>query len=1282
MTPAALETPLRDAIDIPLTVHDADFVLQIDRAQEDPAGTLRDYVVTESIAEAFDKGLKMVAATLSGRASKGAFIHGSFGAGKSHYMAVMHLLLTGDSRARAATGLQDVVAKHEALLEKRFLAVDYHFVGAESVEAALFQGYLNTVKRLHPEADAPVLHRSDELLKNAQDFREQLGDEAFFAKFPTTPSGGGFGSYESASVTPESFDAARRAAPGDGARQVVVAALIKHYFPAFERTGTWLDMSSGLAAMTAHAKALGYDGIVLFLDELVLWLSGKLGETTFIKTETEKIAKLVETGAGTLPVPVVSFVARQRELKEFLGGSAGGAEQVALADSFQWWEGRFERIDLPAANLPEIVHKRLLTPTSAVGKAALDAAVAKVRANPVAYKHLLTDEAGSGAMDFAMVYPFSPALVDAMIALSTVMQRERTALKIMSELLSRGREELTVGDVIGVGDLFDVAVLGDSDPLTKEMQALFKAARTFYSHKMRPYLLNRHSLKESEAKALPRSHNFRRDDRLAKTLLVAAIVPAATSLKDLSASKLAALNFGTVVSMLPGQEASQVVAKVKEWAAEFGEITVGHQSNDPIVSLQLSGIDLDSILVHVATEDQPANRRTLLRQLLAEEIGAETTGTLGSEYELTHVWRGQKRLVDVVFGNVRDKQGLPDAALQAVDGRWRLVVDYPFDDKQRPPTDDLERLRQLRDEQRFTDTVVWVPHFVTAARMDDVGKLVQLEYLLTGTRFDQYATNLAPGDREPARRQLANQRDSLREQIKTSLFQAYGIASATEDQLGDMVPDGRVFQTLASDYDPLKPAAPTLRGAAVAALNGALDGRFAQHPKLDRPDEEVRRPELNAVLDLARRAMASGGRIEQVERAVAAKVRRVVDAFGIGRLAEVTYVLDPVHFAWQDQFVKVAASGDPSVGELREVLAPYGLTADLQDLLVLAWGAMTDRTFRRYGSSMGEVGIGGLAPDVVLQHPVLPSDEEWARALERAKALFGVGAQEYHLSSAAVDRVGRKLAGKVQEYAAVVSDLVVRLDQHRAVLGLDEVSPRLSTARRARDLLAVIRPDGEPIGQVQALAEFDLPGELAALGRAIASAGEISGALRGANWGLLDRLPGLDGERAESALRTLRVAASADELSLRADGGLKPALKQAADEVTAILIEQRRDAGPTDQEIEEQRRKEAEAQALLAEQERLRTEREEFARQQREAAVRVAREREEFERQQREAAERAERERAEFDRRQQEAAERARQAYSVAIEKATDAEQLAFELVQQLANPVEGKRIRVEWRWE
>src|SRR5690606_34804921 len=184
------------------------------------------------------------------------------------------------------------------------------------------------------------------------------------------------------------------------------------------------------------------------------WLGQHISDSSFIKGEISKVTKLVETEAD-LPIPVISYVARQRELKDFLVGSDIGAEQVSIGEQFVHFEGRFDPITLEAADLPEIVQKRLLQPTSDSAATILSAAYSRVSADSTALRYLLDDELGSNVEDFRQVYPFSPALVDAMIALSTILQRERTALKIMSELLARGRDELTVGDVIGVGDLFD-----------------------------------------------------------------------------------------------------------------------------------------------------------------------------------------------------------------------------------------------------------------------------------------------------------------------------------------------------------------------------------------------------------------------------------------------------------------------------------------------------------------------------------------------------------------------------------------------------------------------------------------------------------------------------------------------------------------------------------------------------------------------------------------------------------------------------------------------------------
>src|SRR3712207_3449707 len=61
-TPTAgnLAMLLRDAIHVPEAVHDDDFVMRIHEGVPAAEQTLKDYVVTEKIAEAFDEGLTLV----------------------------------------------------------------------------------------------------------------------------------------------------------------------------------------------------------------------------------------------------------------------------------------------------------------------------------------------------------------------------------------------------------------------------------------------------------------------------------------------------------------------------------------------------------------------------------------------------------------------------------------------------------------------------------------------------------------------------------------------------------------------------------------------------------------------------------------------------------------------------------------------------------------------------------------------------------------------------------------------------------------------------------------------------------------------------------------------------------------------------------------------------------------------------------------------------------------------------------------------------------------------
>ena len=137
---------LREVLDIPVQAGAEDYVLRLTDSIEpdEVARTVDEYVVTPALAEAFDAALGLVAEALTSGVSRGAFLAGSFGSGKSHFMAILHALLRHDPAARAKAELQPVIARHDdVLLDKTVLPLAFHLIGAESLEQALFLG-------LHP----------------------------------------------------------------------------------------------------------------------------------------------------------------------------------------------------------------------------------------------------------------------------------------------------------------------------------------------------------------------------------------------------------------------------------------------------------------------------------------------------------------------------------------------------------------------------------------------------------------------------------------------------------------------------------------------------------------------------------------------------------------------------------------------------------------------------------------------------------------------------------------------------------------------------------------------------------------------------------------------------------------------------------------------------------------------------------------------------------------------------------------------------------------------------
>ncbi|MGH9163418.1 MAG: phage resistance protein, partial [Vicinamibacteraceae bacterium] len=623
-------TAIRELIDLPEQVHRGDFVLRLTEGVEKPGETLRDYVVTPQLVQCFDEALKFIRSALDANSSKAAYLHGSFGSGKSHFMAVLHLLLRNDPGARSIPELATIVDHSTTWTEnRRFLLVPYHMIGARSMESAILGHYVAHVSRLHPEAAVPGVYKTEKLFADAERLRGQIGDEAFFRQLNTTSTAvsSGWGDV-AVGWDVASFVEAQRVPPAHEQRTRLAGDLVQAFFSSYGdivrgQEEAYVPLDIGLSAISTHAKQLRYDAVILFLDELILWLASHAADPAFISREGQKLAQLVEAQQAYRPIPIISFVARQRDLRDLVGEHVTGAEQLAFADVLKWWEARFHTITLEDRNLPAIAERRVLKPKSEAARQRMDEAFRETtQVRQEVMDTLLTSTADREM--FRQVYPFSPALVQALVAVSSMLQRERTALKVMLQILVDQRDVLKLGDLVPVGDLFDVIAEGD-EAFSEAMRIHFENATRLYKRKLLPMLQREYGLSGDQLRSLPLAdpvaQRFRADGRLVKTLLLAALVPEVEAFKALTPARLAALNHGTIRTPIPGGEAREVARRVRNWAAQVGEIKISGEDANPTIAIQITGVDTESILEQARAEDNHGNRKRLLKELLFKELG-------------------------------------------------------------------------------------------------------------------------------------------------------------------------------------------------------------------------------------------------------------------------------------------------------------------------------------------------------------------------------------------------------------------------------------------------------------------------------------------------------------------------------------------------------------------------------------------------------------------------------------------------------------------------------------
>ena len=320
------------------------------------------------------------------------------------------------------------------------------------------------------------------------------------------------------------------AAPRSEDRRRLVSDLVNSFFTSAQASSEFIDLPDGLSVISHHAKDLGYDGVILFLDELILWLASHAADPKFVAQEGQQLVLLVESGRADRPVPLISFIAKQRDLTELVRDQVTGAQLGQFTEMLRHFEARFANIRLQDSNLPVIAEKRLLKAKDDAARAAIDAAFDQTSSAQQSILDMLMGQDGNREM-FRKLYPFSPVLVDTLAVLSFALQRERT------------------------------------DAVSEVVRRDFDRAKRLYEQKLRPVLEEQHKLRADQLDALPptdpKAEAFRADARIIKTLLLAALAPQVSAFKDLNAQRLVALNHGTYRSPIQGLEQNIVIDKCR-----------------------------------------------------------------------------------------------------------------------------------------------------------------------------------------------------------------------------------------------------------------------------------------------------------------------------------------------------------------------------------------------------------------------------------------------------------------------------------------------------------------------------------------------------------------------------------------------------------------------------------------------------------------------------------------------------------------------------------------------
>ncbi|MRG98408.1 DUF6079 family protein [Polyangium spumosum] len=980
-----------------------------------------EYVLTPAVREELPRIFDGMRRVFQRGEELGRFIHGSFGSGKSHFMSFLGMLLEDDSVAwkKRDPLVGELDKSHRAWIrDAHFLVVRLHMLTTSHTDTGFDRAVYeacNVALRHHGKPAFEFLDVQgvlDEALREA----EQYGD-IFWSQL------------ERAGIVASKDDFQTMAQGSLEEREDLARAYLSFKGRDAASAGIDPNWAEGLQRLTRHVKAQGFGGLVLLVDELLLWLSEKTGPE--FKRAINQLNVLVDHTDGRRALPLFVFVARQRNIREFFPDMV---QEDGLHQHLDHHAKRFELTTLQDVELRHICRERVLR------RKAPDVVQPVIDALAEGHKKLLpTLLQGADVAYLRDVYPFHPALIEMLIDVSTLMQRERTALRLLYELLIVHYPTLPVGEFLPVGSAFEAIFpeSGVEGSERRESFRLLKAIHELYYQRFRPAMGEMKRRAEEEKTGFDDKRR-RVLDQLVKTVLLAEVSPRLRGSGGMSVERLVQLNDVDVPGEMDKARMERAYQDLVELSRRVPALQLTGKSRSAVVGVVLQGANFGEVMDRARSKmDTVSGRAGAFYRVFSDMLGPKKELVFASgennEHALRMKWRGTMRKGSLALRNIRE---LSNAAFKPADGdEFRILIDYPWDAPGHTVEEDRQRARDARKREGAQFTLCWLPRHLTPSEESVLADLAAAQYIASPVGQEDLLGNLAMHDRQQVVEQASKHEANLVNRLRDILREVY-------KNHGEVVP-------LNSDVKTDVPE-PELDKNLERFAHELLDKRYSQHPSFGM---EPRPEDLQKLCDWMVEAAESEGQRKHFDEATAKVLR------GLGIPLELVDIGQTTAGLRRDTRYLKAVSSHATEATVRwdtvneQLVKEFGLQPAVCNFflafLARAYGFRALHTVTR---ETLEVKIDSkLRTSVTLERAPLLELAEWSRLRELGPSLFEGQAPASHRTLAEQDRYARHLRELATKKRIALEGLHGRI---RTLLGEGEPPPRLRSIRDALQRLS------------------------------------------------------------------------------------------------------------------------------------------------------------------------------------------------------------------------------------